>query len=398
MADYTYLDDTGVIVADTSTVQDTVVAEFQTALGSDVVTTANTPAGVLVTAEVLARSEVLKNNAALANQINPNLAGGVFLDAIVALTGGTRSAASYSVIPDVTLAGLAGTVIPAGSLASLSDGTQFASVSAVTLDGSGSGTVDFQAVDTGPIAAAAGALTQVVTAVLGWDSVTNATAATLGRNVETDQALRLRRKNTLSLQNVTLPEAITSALYAVDNVTSLAFRENYTDAPATIDGITLAANSIWACVRGGTDAAVAAALLANKSMGCNWNGSTSVSVVESSSGQTYTVSFDRPTEVPVQAKVTVRNLGSVTDVPGTVRAAVLAYAAGEIDGEAGFTVGTDVSPFELAGAINIQAPGLFVTSLQLSYTSTTSWVTASLDIALNEVATITEGAIEVTVV
>jgi len=398
MVDYTYLGDTGVIVADTSTVQDTVVSEFQAALGSDLVTTANTPAGVLITAETLARSEVLKNNAALANQINPNLAGGVFLDAIMALTGGTRIAASYSVVPNVSLAGLPGTVIPAGSLAALSDGTQFASVSAVTLDGSGSGSVDFQAVEVGPIAAASGALTQVVTAVLGWDSVTNPTAATLGRNVQTDQALRLYRKNTLSLQNVALPEAITSALYAVPNVTSLAFRENQSSSSATIDDISMVRNSIWVCVKGGTDAAVAAALLANKSLGCNWNGSTTVSVVEPVSGQAYSVKFDRPTEVPVQARVTVRNVGAVTEVPGTVRAAVLAYATGQIDGEAGFTVGADVSPFELAGAVNVQSPGLFVTKLEVSFTSATSWVTTSLDIALNQIATITEGAIEVIVV
>ena len=397
MADYTYLSDAGVIVADTSTVQASVESEFKSALGADLVTTANTPGGVLITAETLARSEVLKNNAALANQINPNLAGGVFLDAIVALTGGQRSAASYSVITGVELTGLAGTVIPAGSLASLADGTQFASVSSVTLDGSGSGVVDFQAVDLGPIAAASGALTQVVSAILGWDSVTNPNAATLGRNIESDQALRMKRKNTLSLQNVALPEAITSALYAVPNVKSLAFRENPTGSSATIDGITLVKNSIWACVQGGTDGDIAAALLANKSMGCNWNGSTTVSVVDSASGQAYSVKFDRPTAVPVQARVTVRNIGAVTNVPATVRSAVLAYAAGEVDGEAGFTVGADVSPFELAGAVNIQAPGLFVTKLEVSYVSTTSWVTTSLDIALNEIATITEGAIEVIV-
>ena len=397
MADYTYLSDAGVIVADTSTVQASVESEFKSALGADLVTTANTPGGVLITAETLARSEVLKNNAALANQINPNLAGGVFLDAIVALTGGQRSAASYSVITGVELTGLAGTVIPAGSLASLADGTQFASVSSVTLDGSGSGVVDFQAVDLGPIAAASGALTQVVSAILGWDSVTNPNAATLGRNIESDQALRMKRKNTLSLQNVALPEAITSALYAVQNVKSLAFRENPTGSSATIDGITLVKNSVWACVQGGTDGDIAAALLANKSMGCNWNGSTTVSVVDSASGQAYSVKFDRPTAVPVQARVTVRNIGAVTNVPATVRSAVLAYAAGEVDGEAGFTVGSDVSPFELAGAVNIQAPGLFVTKLEVSYVSTTSWVTTSLDIALNEIATITEGAIEVIV-
>src|SRR5512134_2056886 len=161
MADYNYVDSTGVIVPDTATIQADVESEFKAALGADLIVTPNTPQGVLITAEVSARSAVARNNAAVANQINPNLAGGVFLDAIWALTGGQRIAASYSVVPGVHLSGLAGTVIPAGSQASLADGTLFASVGAVTLDGSGNAYVDFQAVDAGPIAASVGAVSQI---------------------------------------------------------------------------------------------------------------------------------------------------------------------------------------------------------------------------------------------
>jgi uncharacterized phage protein gp47/JayE len=196
MANYAYVDTTGVIVPDTGDIQTAVEGEYKAVFGQDLITTPNTPQGVLITAEVVARSNVLLNNATVANQINPNLAGGVFLDAIWALTGGARIAASYSVVPGVHLLGLPGTVIPAGSQASLSDGTLFASTSTVTLDGSGNAYVDFQAVEAGPIAASVGALSQVVSGVLGWDSVSNPTAATLGRAQESDLASRLRRKNT----------------------------------------------------------------------------------------------------------------------------------------------------------------------------------------------------------
>ncbi len=254
MADYAFLNDTGVIIPDTSTLQTEVENEFKEAFGQDLVVTPNTPQGVLITAEVVARENTLTNNAAVANQINPNLAGGVFLDAIWALTGGQRLAATYSTIAGVYLLGLAGTLIPAGSQASLVDGTLFATISDVTLDGGGEGYVEFQAVDTGPIAANPGALTQIVTAVLGWDTVTNPNAATPGRTEEGDLSSRQRRKNTLSLQNVALPDAIMSGLYGTDNVRSLTFRENYTKTDATIDGIFLLANSVWVCVDGGVDA------------------------------------------------------------------------------------------------------------------------------------------------
>lgn len=397
MADYQYLDTTGVIVPDTETVKTEVENEFKAALGQDLVTTANTPQGVLITAEVTARSNVLRNNATVANQINPNLAGGVFLDAIWALTGGQRYDATYSVCSGVRLLGLPGTFIPAGSQASLADDTLFASISAVTLDALGNGTVDFQAVETGPTAANPGTLTQIVSAVLGWDSVTNPTAAALGRDDESDLASRQRRKNTLSLQNVSLPEAAVSDLYNIPNVKSLQYRENYTKADATIDGIFLLANSVWACVDGGTDAEIAAALLTNKSLGANWNGAVTVNLPHPVTGQTYPVKFDRPTSIAIAARVTVRNGSSLTDVPSAVRQAILDYAAGLLEGEPGFVVGGSVSTFELAGAVNREAPGTYVQKCEISLASVISWSTAEIAIALNQKATIASGAIEVVV-
>lgn len=397
MADYTYVNETGVIVPDTATVQTEVENEYKAVFGQDLIVTANTPQGVLISAEVAARTNVLRNNAAIANQINPNLAGGVFLDAIWALTGGQRLAATYSVVPSVSLLGLPGTVVPAGSQASLSDGTLFASVSAVTLDGSGNGIVDFQAVDTGPIAANVGTLTQIVTAVLGWDSITNPTAATLGRSEESDLASRLRRKNTLSTQNVALPDAIMAGLYDTLNVRSLTFRENTAITTQTIDGISMVAKSIYVCVDGGTDADVAATLLAHKSLGAAWNGGTTVNVTDPASGQTYPVKFDRPSAVPVQARVTVRNLSSLTDVQAAVRQSILDFAAGLIDGEPGFTVGSSVSAFELASAVNFQNPGIYVQNCEISLASVTSWSTGEIPISINQIATIVVGNIQVIV-
>jgi len=397
MADYQYIDTTGVIVPDTANIQTEVEGEYKAVFGQDLVVTPNTPQGVLITAEVAARSNVVRNNAALANQINPNLAGGVFLDAIWALTGGQRLAATHSTIPGVHLIGLPGTVIPAGSQASLSDGTLFASVSPVTLDGGGNGYVEFQAVEAGPIAANAGALTQIVTAILGWDSVTNPTAATVGRAEESDLASRQRRKNTLGLQNVALPIAITSGLYDTDGVRSLSFRENTADTTQTIDGVSMVAHSIFVCVDGGTDAAVAAALLEHKSLGCAWNGSTTVNVTEPASGQVYPVKFSRPTPVPVQARVTVRNGSSLVDVPSAVKQAILDYAAGLIAGEPGFIVGGSVSAFELAGAVSREAPGVYVQLCEISLASPTAWQTGEIPIGITEIATITSATIQVIV-
>ena len=99
MAVYDYITSTGVIIPDTSDTLVTVVDEFRTGLGQDLVVTNDTPQGVMIAMEVEGRDSVARNNGALANQINPDIAGGVFLDAIGALTRSSRRPATRSIIP-----------------------------------------------------------------------------------------------------------------------------------------------------------------------------------------------------------------------------------------------------------------------------------------------------------
>lgn len=368
MADaYSYVVAQGVVVPDTADLLAQVQTEWRETLGEDLIVTPDTPQGVMIVAETLARDAVVRNNAALANQINPDLAGGVFLDAIWGLTGGQRLQATRSTIVAAVVAGVPGAVIPQGARASVgSGGSIFSTTGSVTLGAGGTATVNFQSVEFGPIAAGANSLTQIVDGVLGWETVTNPTAATLGETTESDEAARERRRQTLSIQNVALPEAIISALYATPEVTAVLFRENYTDAIITIEGVDIDPHSIFVVVDGGTDTDVATSLLANKSLGCGWTGDTTVAVVEPVSGQSYNVSFQRPDPVTIYVSVAVRQVAGAGGSPATVvREAILAYAAGDQDGEEGLTIGADVSPFELAGAINRAAPDLYVSDVQV---------------------------------
>lgn len=397
MADYEYIVPTGVIVPDTADLQDQVLAEFREAFGADLVLTPDTPQGLLAVAEVLARDAVVKNNAALANQINPDLAGGVFLDAIWALTGGGRVAASRSLVSGVTLGGVPNTIIPAGSRARVGvDGPVFETTGTVQLNATGAASATFRSVDFGPVAAPAGTLDRIVSGVLGWETVTNPTPALLGRAEETDLAARRRRRQTLALQSVALPEAIVSGVFDVEGVRSVLLRENVTDAPLTIEDQTLVPHSVYVCVQGGTDAAVAAQLLARKSLGAGWNGTTEVGVLEPFSGQVYTVKFQRPAVVEIFAAVTARQGSEISDPVTLVRNAIVAYANGEQEGEDGFVIGADVTPWELAGAVNVGAPGLFVTSVQIG-TDPLDLDFANIPITISEIAQIFAGNIAVTV-
>jgi len=369
MAAYDYINLNGTVVADTSATKAEVEEEQREIFGEDVDLSDESPNGVLVNAETIARNGVAINNANLANQINPNIAGGIFLDAIWALTrgltGGRKKAtrSTFSTPPDLT--GVPGTYIPAGSIALVGE-DQFESISDITLDGSGNGSVNFQAVETGPIAAGIGDLNSIASgSPLGWETINNTVAATLGQSEEPDEVSRQRRIDTLALQGISIPEALISAINNLDGVKSLSYRENFTKSDATIDGVFLLANSIYTCVDGGTDEDIAFALLENKTAGANWNGSVTVNVTDSTSGQSYPVKFARPDEIQIWIIVTIAPT-NVTNPSDVIETSVLRYVNGLIDGEKGFVVGASVSPFEIAGAVNRDTPEIFVRKVEVS--------------------------------
>lgn len=397
MADYNFVSSRGVVVPDTATLRSQVEAEWREAFGQDLDLSPDTPQGVMVTAEVEARDAVARNNAEVANQINPDIASGIWLDAIWRLTGGYRRPATPSLLQGVEFGGQPGTLIPAGSEAVVADsGERFATVADITLDGAGVATGDMQSVNLGRIACPVGALDTIATTVLGWETVNNPVAAIVGTDEESDFASRQRRRNTLALQGISLSEAVTSRLYSVDGVRSLVFRENILPTSEVIDGITLAPHSIYACVSGGEDADIAQALLETKTAGAAWNGSVLVNVIDAFSGQTYPVRFERPTPVLLYIRVTVR--ATPLDAESLVRNAIINYANGLNDGEPGFAVGENVSPFELAGAINQAEPRLFVMKVEISTDGGLTYTTNDAVIDITQVAAVTSNSISVVVV
>lgn len=369
---YTYTTSTGVITTDTSTILTGVQDEYKSLFGANLNVDPDTPQGILITAETASRTAVADNNAAVANQINPNLAGGVWLDALMALTGSYRLAGAPSLVL-ATISGVAGTVVPAGSQASETlNNAVFETTQAVTIPTGGVlAGVEFQSVVDGAITCAAGTLTQIVNGVLGWETVTNPDEAITGTLTQSDVAARQARRNTLAAQGTGLAEAITSALYLTPGVTSLTFRENVESTTQVIDGVTMVPHSLYTCVAGTASSLDIATTLTNtKSGGCAYNNGLGIpvqqAVLNQYSGQTITVLFDRPSTVDIVMTITVSELSSVQDLQTAVRNAVVAYANGEVEYMSGFVVGAAVSPFQIAAAITQQIAGIFVQEVQIS--------------------------------
>jgi hypothetical protein len=385
------------IVPDTADILAAVQAEYKGIFGEDLVTTPDTPQGALIVAESLARSYVAENNATIANQLNPNLAGGLFLDALLALTGSYRLPATYTVV-SATLSGVPNTQVPKGSLAQETVGlNQFATQALAIIGTGGTVTVNMIAVNPGPITVAIGTLTQIISnTVLGWESVTNPAVQTaIGALRQSDGQAKVFRRQTLGAQGTSLPTAMIAGLHLTPGVTSLWFQENTSNASATINGVVMVPNSIYLCVNGGANLDVATTMANKKSGGCAYNNGASATpitqpVTQPYSGQIQNVLFDRPDIITIFVQITVIGTPNIPNPIQAVQTAIINYANFMLG------VGKPVSAFELAGAVTQGVPGIFVTSLTMNKTGGTP---SSTEIAISpwQIASIIANNVVVTV-
>ncbi len=205
---------------------------------------------------------------------------GIQLDHIGLLTGTPRLAAFSSKVTCQCL-GDDGTVILADSVVSIPGvGTKFTNTLPGTISG-GTVSIEFHSVDTGPWAAPSGTVTQIETAIAGWNSVTNALdESVLGSDVEADAPYRLRQVAELRGQGSGTTAAIRAALAAIrlpSAVTDVFVFENNGD---TTNGDGLPGHTFEAVVVGGDDTVVAQTISDEKPVGIGTHGTSTVTVVD----------------------------------------------------------------------------------------------------------------------
>lgn len=390
---YQYLTTNGVIVPDTSALKSSVQSEYVLALGPSMLLADDTLQGRLIDTEVTARDGVIRLAAELANQINPYVGSGVFLESVCALHAVLPTEESSTILPGVICSGTPSTTILSGSRIADEVGNYYACVSELTIGVGGTVSGDFRAIAPGPLSPATGTVITIIDGTFGWTSVTNPAASVPGALTENDNTLRIMRNERLSSLSKGPVEAINSNVMSVAGVRKVSIRENVEPTGTVIDGVSLSPHSTWVCVQGGVDEEIAQALLKSKQSGSPYTTGTgngapvSISIVDPISGQTYPVIFTRQDNLPVAIRVTVAT-GSTTDPDVAVPDALTKYAEGKLAGERGFVNGADISPFECAAAINIQYPELFIKNVEVRFVSNPSWGNAPLTIELWQAGTL----------
>jgi len=353
---------------------DWLISVYQTTFGADVYLGNDSQDGQLI--GILAQAFTDLGNAvgAAYNAFSPATAQGAGLSSVVKINGLKRLVPTNSTAT-LTLVGQAGTVITNGFVGDIA-GNQWALPATVTIGTSG--TIDVTATCTTPgaVSAQAGAISDIQTPTLGWQSATNAAAAVPGNPVEQDAALRVRQSTSTAQPAQAITEAIAAAIGNVPGVTQYQVYENNS---ATTDANGVPAGSIAPIVEGGTVSAVAAAIGSRLPPGGITYGTTSAQVIDPI-GLPRTMNFFELALTPIYAAFTIQPLTGYVTTTGTLIQAAVA-AALNANG-----IGVDVYPLRLLGAANLSGSaaisaasailGYQVTQAQLDALSETFEITA----------------------
>lgn len=300
---------------------------------------------------------------------DPDRARGAQLDAAAALSGSRRRDATYSKVTALVDLDAGANIAVGAAIASVAGFPDRRFVNAEAMvNGGGSGVTDvpilFIAEDPGPVAAPSGTLTVRETSPTGWTAVTNDDDATLGRDVEKDSELKIRREQELQALGGGTVDGIRGDFLQLDDVLDAIVLENTTMLTDPVTG--LPPKSFEVIIddgglegAGAVDETHGEIVWRLKPAGIETYGEETEQVTDSR-GKTQTVHYSYVTEVSVYMRLLVTYDASVfatgTAANDAAEAAILA-AAIDAEDDAFLGIGIDARARKLACAA-LHVPGI----------------------------------------
>ncbi|MDB5777619.1 MAG: hypothetical protein JWP38_3752 [Herbaspirillum sp.] len=389
---------TGLVLPAESDVLTGVQADINAAFGGGMNPALSAPQGQLASstaAIVGAKNDLF---AKYVNQIDPATATGSMQDAIGRIYFMDRLPATSTTL-QVLCMGLAGVVIPVGALISDASKNLFSCTIAGTIPVSGSITLTFSAVTTGPVSSAPGTAS-IYKSINGWDSATITSVGALGLDVESPADFEYRRQQSVAVNAVGSLPSIYANVFAVAGVSDVYVTENTTSAPITKGSITLAPHSIYVVAAGGLALDIATAIWNKKSVGADYNGNTSVTVTDNSGYSlpypTYVVKFQIPTPQPILFDVRIANIATLpSNIVSLVQNAIIAAFSGN-DGGPRARIGSTIYASRYYAPVSAVSAG-YVEILSILI-GTSSATLNALTVDIGYVPTVVAANISVTLV
>jgi len=303
------------------------------------------------------------------NQIDPSYSSGRMQDAIARIYFLERNPAEPTAVQALCTGG-EGVVIPVGALAIAEDGNIYTCTQAGTIPSIGNITLSFACNTVGPITCPAGSLNRIYQSIPGWDSITNVADGVIGQTTESRADFELRRQASVAQNSRGSLQAVQGAVLSIAGVLDVYVTENDLDTPATVGGVTLAAHSLYVAVVGGASQDIGDAIWSKKAPGCNYNGNTSVTVVDNNPAYspplpTYTVLYQIPSSLPILFAINIVNGPLVpADAITQIQNAIIAAFAGS-DGGARARIGATIYATRYIPPLTALGSWLQIISLQI---------------------------------
>lgn len=359
----------GIVVPDTTTLVDDTWEAYKAKFGQDLITEEASPQGRLVELEALAKKFALGVCALTANQINPDYAAGVFLDAIASLFNVSRKAASPTTV-SCTISGKENTPIPRGTEISDNNGNTFVAEGVSYIPAGGKIVVVFTCTKNGAIEVPAGSIT-IPPDIPGVESIHQYSNGIVGTEEESDLSLSSRLKEE-RYTGKSLFQNIGAALSEVDGVIAYRVYNNGTGSSITVGtSVTVDPHSILVIVLGGDDNEIGRALINNVSAGCGYTALTNATTIpvgfggEDNSLSVNNVTFNRPVPVDLYASITARkNNYTGDDLEADIKQFLVDWSANVYHSTFANLIGDKISVFYLSNAIQ-STLGCIVDDLQI---------------------------------
>jgi uncharacterized phage protein gp47/JayE len=230
---------------------------------------------------------------------SPSGASGVTLARIVQYNGIQIINGTQSTV-DLIFAGNVGAVVPSNSHVRCTvNNALFYTLTPVTIAPNGYGTVAALANEIGATAAPAHTLTQMMRPIFGVRSVDNPRDALIGKNRETDAALRIRRAFSVATPSQSILEGIKGGVANIAQVIQVQGYENKTD---VTDANGLPPHSFSIVVQGGDDTEIAETIFLREPVGSGQYGNVTITVADSY-GLPHEITFMRPPVVQIYLRI-----------------------------------------------------------------------------------------------
>ena len=313
------LDRNGLQLKTLTEIRDELVQDFQGIYGNNINVDQNSQDGqqlnIYAQGAVDLREILQRINAGF----DPDQASGRILDQRVAINGISRESGTYTTTPvEITvdralnLVGLddqSDKLQPTVSnLYTVRDnaGTEFYLLDSISIVAPGIQSLTFRAAEIGSVEIQVNTITEPVTVISGVTNINNPSGAlSIGRNEESDTALKIRRRQSVAIPSIGYLDGIEASLVALEGVVNARVYENVT---SVIDSNGIPPHSIWAIVEGGSPTEIGRAIAAKKSSGSGMRGVQSVDIPRPN-GSSIIINYDEPGSEDLYIRFSISLIG-----------------------------------------------------------------------------------------